>query len=78
VALAATPSASGGGSLLVLDRKSNQIVRVDEVTAAAAVVLAKAHIRQGDLASARKELQAVVALEGDRRAEASNLLTQIR
>jgi tetratricopeptide (TPR) repeat protein len=40
--------------------------------------LAKAHIRQGDLASARKELQAVVALEGDRRAEASNLLTQIR
>ncbi len=34
VALAATPSASGGGNLLVLDRKSNQIVRVDEVTGA--------------------------------------------
>ena len=40
--------------------------------------LAKTHIRQGDLAGARKELQAVVALEGDRRAEASTLLTQIR
>ena len=34
VALAASPSASGGGDLLVLDRKSNQIVRVDEVTGA--------------------------------------------
>jgi tetratricopeptide (TPR) repeat protein len=40
--------------------------------------LAKAHIRLGDLASARKELQSVIALEGDRRGEASGLLAQIR
>jgi tetratricopeptide (TPR) repeat protein len=40
--------------------------------------LAKAHIRLGDLASARKELEPVIALDGDRRAEASSLLSQIR
>jgi len=40
--------------------------------------LAKAHIREGDLPDARKELQAVIALEGDRRSEASSLLSQIR
>jgi DNA-binding beta-propeller fold protein YncE len=38
VALAAAPSASGGGELLVLDRRSNQIVRVDDVTGAVAGV----------------------------------------
>ena len=38
VALAATPAASGGGELLVLDRKSHQIVRVDEATGAVAGV----------------------------------------
>ena len=40
--------------------------------------LAKTHIRQGDLGSARRELQAVIALEGDRRSDASTLLNQLR
>ena len=40
--------------------------------------LAKAHIRLGDLPAARRELEAVVALDGDRRAEAFSLLAQIR
>jgi hypothetical protein len=38
VALAAAPSASGKGELLVLDRRSSQIVRVDDVTGAVAGV----------------------------------------
>jgi TolA-binding protein len=40
--------------------------------------LAKAHIRAGDLASAGRELQTVIALDGDRRAEAATLLSQLR
>ena len=40
--------------------------------------LAKSHIRQGDLGTARRELQAVIALEGDRRSDASTLLNRLR
>ena len=40
--------------------------------------LAKAHIRLGDLASARRELESVIALDGDRRTQASTLLSQLR
>jgi tetratricopeptide (TPR) repeat protein len=40
--------------------------------------LAKAHIRQGDVASARSALQSAIALDGDRRSEASSLLAQLR
>ena len=39
--------------------------------------LAKAHIRMGDLPAARKELESVIALDGDRRREASTLLSQL-
>ena len=40
--------------------------------------LAKARIRQNDLTAARAELARVVALRGDRRAEASRLLGELR
>ena len=40
--------------------------------------LAKARIRQGDTAAARQELARVIALRGDRRAEAQRLLDQLR
>ena len=39
--------------------------------------LAKAHIRLGDLAAARRELASVIALDGDRLREASTLLSQL-
>jgi TolA-binding protein len=39
--------------------------------------LAKAQIRGGDVEAARGELRTVVALEGDRRAEASRLLAEL-
>jgi tetratricopeptide (TPR) repeat protein len=40
-------------------------------------LLAKARIRQGDVAAARAELARVVALDGDRRREATQLLAQL-
>jgi TolA-binding protein len=39
--------------------------------------LAKARLRQGDVAAARSELTRVIALEGDRRSEAIELLAQL-
>jgi tetratricopeptide (TPR) repeat protein len=41
-------------------------------------LLAKAHIRQGDFESARNELRAVIAMDGDRRVEAGRLQAQLR
>jgi cytochrome c-type biogenesis protein CcmH/NrfG len=40
--------------------------------------LAKARIRQGDIAAARSELTRVIALDGDRRDEARQLLAQLQ
>jgi Flp pilus assembly protein TadD len=39
--------------------------------------LAKARIRRGDIASARSELRRVIALDGDRRDEAQQLLARL-
>lgn len=73
-------------SYLQLERNSDGVEHLREVVRLgesayledAHYFLAKAHIRQGDLDSARKELQAAIALDGDRRAEASQLLSEIR
>jgi tetratricopeptide (TPR) repeat protein len=40
-------------------------------------LVAKAHVRVGDIAAARDELVNVLALDGDRRQEAQNLLEQL-
>jgi TolA-binding protein len=70
---------------LELDRRSDAIERLREVTRLgespyledAHFFLAKAFIRNGDIDAARRELRAVIALEGDRRAEAADIAAEL-
>lgn len=75
-----------GVSYLQLDRRSEAVEQLREVRRLgespyledAHFFLAKAAIRGGDIEVARRELRTVVALDGNRREEASGLLTELR
>ena len=74
-----------GVSYLQLDRRSEAIEHLREVTRLgespyledAYFFVAKASIRNGDIEAARRELRTVIALGGNRRDEASGLLTAL-
>lgn len=75
-----------GVSYLQLDRRSEAVEHLREVSRLgespyledAHFFVAKASIRNGDIEAARRELRTVIALDGNRREEASRLLTELR